>query len=124
MADDRRLIEETFPIKEISDESIYDKRIREGHISVLHPWPARRPLAASIATIYTSLIGFKHEKDLKSKVQKAIRLAKWDNFTKIEVDAEEKTNAVFDSVNIDNKFYPENPTKTEMFCDDKNYNTN
>ncbi len=25
---------------------------------------------------------------------------------KIEVDAEEKTNAVFDSVNIDNKFYP------------------
>jgi len=38
---------------------------------------------------------------------------------KIEVDAEEKTNAVFDSVNIDNKFYPENPTKTEMYCDDK-----
>ena len=38
---------------------------------------------------------------------------------KIEVDAEEKTNAVFDSINIDNKFYPENPTKTEMFCDDK-----
>ena len=38
---------------------------------------------------------------------------------KIEIDAEEKTNAVFDSVNIDNKFYPENPTKTEMFCDDK-----
>ena len=38
---------------------------------------------------------------------------------KIEIDAEEKTNAVFDSVNIDNKFYPENPTKTEMFCNDK-----
>ena len=38
---------------------------------------------------------------------------------KIEVDAEEKTIAVFDSINIDNKFYPENPTKTEMFCDDK-----
>ena len=38
---------------------------------------------------------------------------------RIEVDAEEKTNAIFDSVNIDNKFYPENPTKTEMFCNDK-----
>jgi len=37
----------------------------------------------------------------------------------IEVDAEEKTDAVFNSVNIDNKFYPENPTKTEMFCSDK-----
>jgi len=38
---------------------------------------------------------------------------------KIEVDAKEKTKAVFDSVNIDNKFYPENPTKTEMFYGDK-----
>ena len=38
---------------------------------------------------------------------------------KIEIDAEEKTSAVFDSVNIDNKFYPENPTKIEMFCNDK-----
>jgi len=38
---------------------------------------------------------------------------------KIEIDAEEKTSAVIDSVNIDNKFYPENPTKTEMFCNDK-----
>ena len=38
---------------------------------------------------------------------------------KIEIDAEEKTNAIFDSVNVDNKFYPENPTKTEMFCSDK-----
>ncbi len=37
----------------------------------------------------------------------------------IEIDAEEKTNAIFDSVSIDNKFYPENPTKTEMFCNDK-----
>ncbi len=39
--------------------------------------------------------------------------------TKIEIDAEEKTNAVFNSVNIDNKFYPENPTKIEMSCNDK-----
>ncbi len=38
---------------------------------------------------------------------------------KIEVDAEEKTRAVFNSISIDNKFYPENPTKTEMFCDNK-----
>jgi len=37
----------------------------------------------------------------------------------IEIDAEEKTNAIFDSVNIDNKFYPENPTKTEIFYKDK-----
>ena len=38
---------------------------------------------------------------------------------KIEIDAEDKTKAVFDSIYTDNKFYPENPTKTEMFCNDK-----
>jgi KEOPS complex subunit Pcc1 len=38
---------------------------------------------------------------------------------RIEIDAKEKTHAIFDSVNIDNKFYPENPTKTEISCGDK-----
>ena len=38
---------------------------------------------------------------------------------KIEVDAEEKTNAVFDSVNIDNKFYPENQPKQRCFVTTK-----
>lgn len=38
---------------------------------------------------------------------------------KIEVDAREKSKAIFDSINTDNKFYPENPTKTEMYCNDK-----
>ena len=38
---------------------------------------------------------------------------------KVEIDAGEKTKAVFDSINIDNKFYPENPTKTEIFCNNK-----
>jgi KEOPS complex subunit Pcc1 len=31
---------------------------------------------------------------------------------KIEFDAKEKTKAIFDSINTDNKFYPENPTET------------
>jgi len=38
---------------------------------------------------------------------------------KIEIDAKEKTKAIYESISTDNKFYPENPTKTEMFCDDK-----
>ena len=33
---------------------------------------------------------------------------------KIEIDAREKSKAIFDSINTDNKFYPENPTKMEM----------
>ena len=33
---------------------------------------------------------------------------------KILVNAKEKTKAVFDSINTDNEFYPENPTQTSM----------
>ena len=37
------------------------------------------------------------------------------NFSaKITVNAKDKTKAIFDSINIDNEFYPENPTKTKM----------
>ena len=32
----------------------------------------------------------------------------------ITVDAKEKTKSIFDSLNTDNKFYPENPTKTKI----------
>ncbi len=38
---------------------------------------------------------------------------------KIIVDAKEKTRAIFDSVNTDNEYYPENPTKTTMSLDKK-----
>lgn len=32
----------------------------------------------------------------------------------IQVTAKEKTKAIFDSINTDNLFYPENPTKTKI----------
>ena len=38
---------------------------------------------------------------------------------KITVDAGEKTQAIFDSINTDNKFYPENPVKTQIEMDKK-----
>jgi len=42
------------------------------------------------------------------------------NFSaKIIVDAKEKTLAIFDSINTDNDFYPENPTKTSISFDKK-----
>ena len=43
----RRLIGEIFPVKEVSKESAREKFIRHGHISTLHLWWARRPLASS-----------------------------------------------------------------------------
>ena len=40
------------------------------------------------------------------------------NFSaKIEVTAKEKTKAIFDSIATDNRFYPENPTKTKISLD-------
>ena len=42
------------------------------------------------------------------------------NFSaKIIVDAKDKTKAIFDSVNTDNEFYPENPVKTQIIFDKK-----
>jgi len=40
------------------------------------------------------------------------------NFSaKININAKENTKAIFDSINTDNKFYPENPTKTKIVFD-------
>ena len=42
------------------------------------------------------------------------------NFSaKITVYAKDKTKAIFDSVNTDNDFYPENPVKTQIIFDEK-----
>jgi putative DNA methylase len=52
---DRRLIEDSLPLAAISQESRRDKSLRHGHISTLHIWWARRPLAACRAAIYAAL---------------------------------------------------------------------
>src|SRR6266567_71907 len=50
-----RFIEESFPVKEVGLAAAREKSIRQGHISTLHIWWARRPLAASRATAYAAL---------------------------------------------------------------------
>jgi len=42
----KRLIEVDLPIRTISAHARREKSIRHGHISTLHVWWARRPLAA------------------------------------------------------------------------------
>jgi len=51
-----RLIESDFPLRKVSEESVREKNIRHGHISTLHIWWARRPLAASRATALAALL--------------------------------------------------------------------
>src|SRR5947209_6724430 len=55
--DDRpRLIERAFPLKQASLDSVHEKNVRQGHISTLHIWPARRPLAACRAALIAALL--------------------------------------------------------------------
>ena len=52
----KRLIEVAFPLKQASLDSVHEKSVRHGHISTLHLWPARRPLAASRAALIATLL--------------------------------------------------------------------
>jgi len=51
----KRLIEVDLPIKRISAHARREKSIRQGHISTIHIWWARRPLAACRAVICAAL---------------------------------------------------------------------
>jgi adenine-specific DNA methylase len=56
MTDFSRLIEHAFPLKQTSLDSVHEKNVRHGHISTLHIWPARRPLAACRAALIATLL--------------------------------------------------------------------
>ena len=51
-----RLIEVDFPLELVSIDSVHEKNVRHGHISTLHIWPARRPLAACRAALVAALL--------------------------------------------------------------------
>ncbi len=51
-----RLIEVAFPLKQTSLDSVHEKNVRHGHISTLHIWAARRPLAACRAALIATLL--------------------------------------------------------------------
>ena len=77
---DKRFIEETFPVKEVSAEAADEKYMRHGHISTLHIWWARRPLAASRATAYAALIPAPKDIDEWSRKRAFIgNLSEWEN---------------------------------------------
>ncbi|MCD6122307.1 MAG: DUF1156 domain-containing protein, partial [Spirochaetales bacterium] len=76
----KRFIEESFPVKEVSKESAREKNIRHGHISTLHIWWARRPLASSRTTAYAALIPPpKNIDEWQQKKEFIVELSKWEN---------------------------------------------
>lgn len=76
----KSFIESDFPVKEVSFESAREKTIRQGHISTLHIWWARRPLASSRASIYAALTPEpKTEEERLKRSQFIAKLSKWEN---------------------------------------------
>ncbi|MHA2305290.1 MAG: DUF1156 domain-containing protein [Candidatus Hodarchaeales archaeon] len=75
----KRIIEMNLPIIEISRASTHEKSVRHGHPSTLHLWWARRPLAASRATIFASLIDFPSSYSEKEKLHQLIKeISPWN----------------------------------------------
>ena len=52
----RKLIEVALPLDAINAASAREKSIRHGRPSTLHPWWARRPLAAALAVIFVQMV--------------------------------------------------------------------
>ena len=77
----RSFIEFYFPVRAIGEESAREKdTIRHGHISTLHAWWSRKPLASSRASIYAALVPEpKDEEEGLKRAQFISNLSKWEN---------------------------------------------
>lgn len=79
----RRLIEVegAFPMGKVSEASRKEKDMMQvpGHISTLHTWWARRPLAASRATIFAALVPDPGDEGKREELRRLIeRIAPWE----------------------------------------------
>ena len=76
----KRFIEQSFPVREVNEESSKEKNRIHGNISTLHIWWARRPLSSSRATNYASLIPSSNDEiDHVKKRNFIIELSKGEN---------------------------------------------
>src|SRR6266516_1427679 len=76
---DRRLIEDLIPIREISAEASREKSLRHGNISTLHLWWARRPIVAARAAVYGALVPAPADAQGRETYMERMRkLCSWD----------------------------------------------
>jgi putative DNA methylase len=76
---DRRLIEDLIPIREISAEAAGEKSLRHGNISTLHLWWARRPIVAARAAVYGALVQAPvDDQERKTYMERMRKLCSWD----------------------------------------------
>ncbi len=93
----KKLIEVALPLEAINKASAREKSVRHGHPSTLHPWWARRPLAAARAVIFSQMVDdpsahpdiFKTEKAQEKERQRLFKiideLVLWENTTNEKV---------------------------------------
>jgi adenine-specific DNA methylase len=106
MTYDRRLIEDSLPLEIISAQSAREKSIRHGHISTLHIWWARRPLAAMRAAIFASLIPAPKDEKEREYLHKLIGdIVNWDSVKNGNNARIEEARALI------RKHYPDAPPK-------------
>lgn len=76
--EDRRLIEEIIPMKEISKESAKEKNRRRGNINTVHIWWARKPLIPSRAAIFAALTKINGSK-VQDIINTLIQISDWES---------------------------------------------
>jgi putative DNA methylase len=84
----KKLIEVALPLEEINKICLKESSVpRRGHTSTLHPWWAKRPLAACASVAFASIIDDPgndlNEKEAEKKREKLFKiivdLIKWEN---------------------------------------------
>lgn len=85
----RRLIEDYLPVVEISYESSREKvsRRRNGHLSMMHLWWARRPMAAARGAVYATLVQAADHPDREKLPAFFKELCRWSGPTLTETPA-------------------------------------
>ena len=126
----KKLIEVALPLEAINAASVREKSIRHGHPSTLHPWWARRPLAAARAVLFAQLVDdpssrpelFPTEEAQSRERQRLFRiieeLVKWENTTNEAVleSAREEIRKSWRRICEDNK---DHPRAAELFNPDR-----
>jgi len=86
MTNNRKFIESFFPIRKISIECKKEQDSRRPTIADLHLWWARRPIAASRSTIFSSLISNIDNLDDKlAKAEFIVTISKLENFNNLNL---------------------------------------
>ena len=75
----KKYLEYNLPLEEISYHSTVEKSIRRGHLSTLHIWWARKPLAASRATNFGALIDLPEDSAQRKELYDLIKkMSPWE----------------------------------------------